>query len=115
MAFVRDWFTGELVERPASEPGIIARTSIPKSAVTKRSGSSPWYKDQPCMAMSIKPEEATPERVAQENEAARKHGTGAYYDKDGTCFLPSRGGRAKEMRRRSVQDNDAGFGDWAGR
>lgn len=65
--------------------------------------------------MSLTPEEATPQRVAAENAAARQHGTGAYYTPDGLCHVPTRGARAREMRRRGHQDNDAGYGDWGGR
>ena len=90
--------------------------------VTKRRGD-PWDtgKDHVIRAMSLKPEEATPERIALENEAARRHGTGAYYDDKGICRVPTRGSRAKEMRRGheatdfKLQDNDAGYGDYPGR
>lgn len=66
-------------------------------------------------AMSIPPEQATPERIARENETARAMGTGAEYAPDGTCHLAGRSSRAREMRRRGYQDNDAGYGDYAGR
>ena len=47
--------------------------------------------------------------------AARRNKTGAVYDKDGTCYLTSRGARNREMRAQNRYDKDAGFGDYAGR
>lgn len=118
MSFYRDLFTGKLRKRPASEPGIIATiaSDIPGS---KRTGS-PWWKDNHCPAMDLMPEHATPERIAKENAAARKHGTGAEYSPEGKCYLPTRRSRFREMGRRThdcgakFQDNDAGFSDRAG-
>lgn len=80
----------------------------------RRAAGNLWQ-DHACKAISIKPEEATPERVARENAEAKRHGTGAVYDKDGVCHLSGRGSRAREMRRLGRMDNDAGFGDYAGR
>lgn len=80
-----------------------------------RKGVSPWGRgsDFVCTACSIKPEEATPERIARENAAARYHGTGAHYSPDGKCHMPTRRSRAREHGRRSYADFDAGFGDRA--
>lgn len=117
MSFYRDIFTGELVERPASEGGrqIIARTSVPEGAVQTVTGRSPWWKDRVCRPISIAPEHATPARIAQENESAQKHGTGVWYDKSGVAHVPTRRSRAREFARLGRQDNDAGYGDCAGR
>ena len=72
-------------------------------------------KDFISKALSIAPEQATSERIAKENAGAKHHGTGAYYTPEGVCHLPTRGIRAREMRRKNRQDNDACFGDHAGR
>lgn len=83
----------------------------------KLGGTSPWAGQDynVCRSISIAPEQATPERIARENTEAKRHGTGAKYAPDGTCYLPSRGARAREFRRLGRMDNDAGYGDWAGR
>ena len=123
MGFRRDWFTGELEEVPSEGGGrqIIFRGAVPP--VSRRRHVDPWdsSKDYVNKAMSLKPEDATPERIAAENEAARKHGTGAYYDSNGNCHCPTRRSLAREMARPHgpqgfyFQNNDAGYGDCAGR
>jgi hypothetical protein len=122
MRFVRDWFTDELVERPTEQGGrqIIAREMVPYQP--RRRYANPWDTGKEIVNrnMSIKPEEATPEKIAQLNENARLHGTGAWYDSQGGCHITAgRGCRSREMRARAhvdfgFQDNDAGYGDWAG-
>lgn len=125
MGWKRDIFSGELVETLESGQGrqVIFRGSLPYGEATVRGRrGDPWDtgRDHVALAMSIKPEEATPERIAHENKMAKRHGTGAYYTPDGRCHTPTRGSRAKEMRRPHrggfrYQDNDAGYGDYAGR
>lgn len=107
--FVRDWFTDELIEVPYTENVV---TTSRKSPSKRNAWDS--KNDFVCKAMSLKPEDATPSRVEAENEAAKKHGTGAWYDMNGRCHLPTRGSRSREMRRRGFMDLDAGYGDWAG-
>lgn len=116
MSFVRDIFTGELVEREQQEPGVIFRGCLPPWAKeNRRHRKRVWTgKDTVCKPLSIKPEEATAERVTEYNEKAQHHGTGAYYTPDGVCHLPTRASRSKELRRRGMQDNDAGYSDYAG-
>lgn len=123
MRFVRDWFTGELKELPSEGVGrqIIFRGATPP--VTGRRRLADPYdrgRDHISIGMSLKPEDATPERIAAENEACRRHGTGAYYTPDGLCHTPTRGSRAREMARPHhggyhYQDNQAGYSDRAGR
>jgi len=91
--------------------GVIKDTAPP---VKRRARGNLWA-DNVCKAVSIAPEQATPERIARENEAARKHGTGAVYGADGLCHLPTRGSRAREFRRLGRQDNDAAYSDFGGR
>jgi hypothetical protein len=76
--------------------------------------------------LSLKPEDATPERVEAENESARKHGTGAWFDANGECHTSTRGTQNREMRRQSIRNQelpvrmpglvnlDAGYGDFCG-
>jgi hypothetical protein len=45
------------------------------------------------------------------NQQAKLHKTGAYYDRNGNCHFPSRGARKREMARRGIFDQDAGYGD----
>ena len=123
MAFIRDLFTGELKEIPGGPGGrqIIYRS--PEAKRERRRFADPWDRgrDHISRPLSLLPEQATPERVAAENEAARYHGTGAYFTPDGLCHLPTRGSRSKEMARPHgplgfrYQDNDAGYSDYAGR
>lgn len=123
----RNLFTGELEEVPYEGSGIIYREPLKPGQVpvTHKRRANPWYKENRCRPLSIKPEEATPERIAAENESAKRHGTGAMFDTKGECYLPTRGSRAKEMRRKSIEnqskggnanivDLDAGFSDFAG-
>lgn len=116
MTFVRDWFTDELVERPSEGGGrrIIARETV---HYQPRRYGNPWDRGKPIRNrnMSIAPEQATPERIATENAEAKLHGTGAAYDSDGNCYVETRGQLNREMKRRRFQNNDAGYGDWAGR
>ena len=72
-------------------------------------------KDFVSKSMSIAPEQATPERIERENADAKHRGTGAYYTPDGGCHMPTRGIKAREMRRKNRQDNDACYGDASGR
>ena len=120
MGFKRHILTGEIIETPESGQGrqIIFRGSLPYGEQTVLGRThNPWDrgKDVICRPLSIKPEDATPERIAKENEEARRHGTGARYDNRGVCHTPTRGSRSREMRRLNKQDNDAGYGDHAGR
>jgi hypothetical protein len=124
MAFVRDIFTGELQERDSGPGGrqVIFQETPRFGLGNSRRRGNPWDrgKDHVDVGMSIKPEEATPEKIAALNENAKRQGTGAYYSPDGLCHTPTRGSRAKEMRGRltidfGFQDNDAGYGDCAGR
>jgi len=41
--------------------------------------------------------------------------SGAYHRPDGTCVFESRRARNDVLRLRGVRDNDAGYGDYAGR
>jgi hypothetical protein len=124
--WVRDLFTGELKQVPAGRGGrqIIFRGSTPPNYDPNPVGCDPWRgKDKVCRPLSLKPEEVTPERIEQENAEAAKHGTGAWYDAEGECHIGSRGSRRREMARPKLrsgirlshQDNDAGYGDRAGR
>ena len=118
-------WTGELTETPESGQGrqVIFRGSLPYGDQTvRKTRFDPWDtgKDHVDRGMSIKPEEATPERIERLNENAKKQGTGAYYTPDGRCCTPTRRSKAKEMRARAdvdfgFQDNDAGYSDCAGR
>jgi hypothetical protein len=110
--FVRDLFTGELQEVPYGEGGrqIIARETV--KYAPRRLGN-PWDrgKDHISRPLSLMPEEATPERIKAENEAAKAHNTGAWYDSNGLCHLGTRGMRVREMRRKEKIDNDGCYGD----
>lgn len=123
--FVRDLFTGELKEVPSDGGGRRIIYSEPVPEVFRSAGQhcDPWSgTDKVSRPMSLKPEDATPERIERENAAARHHGTGAYYTQDGICHTPTRGSRNREMARPRANfentrfmDLDAGFGDYAGR
>lgn len=127
--FIRDVFTGDLREvcdDPAGELQALTDASRERTAwMARRSPrrSNAWdsSKDYVNKGMSLKPEDATPERIAAENEAARRHGTGAYYDNNGLCHCPTRRSVAREMARPHgpnnyvFQDNDACYSDCAGR
>jgi hypothetical protein len=67
--------------------------------------------DRPLVAQSMG---VHPSQVAQFNEDAKRHGTGAFYRPDGNPEFSSRGARAREMRRRNMFDKQAGYSDWAG-
>ena len=55
-------------------------------------------------------------QVGEFNRYYREHGiSGAYHDSDGTCVLESRQARNKVLKLRGLRDNDAGYGDWAGK
>jgi len=55
-------------------------------------------------------------QVGEYNAFCCKHGiTGAYYRSDGTCVLESRQARNQLMKARGLHDNDAGYGDYAGK
>ena len=118
MAFVRDLFSGELVERPESGQGrqllFVGALPYGDATVGAKRRKKAWH-NRVNLAMSIKPEDVTAERVDAENELARKHGTGAFYDDRGRCHTEGRDIESKEMRRRGFQNNDAGFSDYAGR
>jgi len=122
--FRRDIFTGKMEED--SESNIEAefevvnarsRKKVENLVPGRRKHVDPYSggKDHISKAMSIAPEQATPERIERENAGAEHHGTGAYYTPDGGCHLPTRGVRAREMTRKDRQDNDACFGDASGR
>lgn len=117
--FRRSVFTGELEEvweedtNPFKEINEKMRNKVAHLVGPKSHFSSPWCREMVSQAMSLKPEDATPDRIAQENEEAKRHGTGAYYTPDGLCHLPTRGSRAKECRRTGRMDLDAGYSDWA--
>lgn len=114
--FVRDLFTGELKQVPAGEGGrqVIFRGSVPKHYDPTPSHIAANY-DRELRGLSLMPEEATPERIAAENEECRRHGTGARYDAYGRCLTSTRGSQNRELKRRGKINNDAGFGDYAGR
>jgi hypothetical protein len=114
MRWVRDLWTGELKQVPAGEGGrqIIARGSVPAHYDPTPVHRSPWDrgKDHISRPLSIKPEEATPERIARENAEAAHHGTGVYFTEDGLCHIPTNGCRNLELRRQNKSDLDAGYG-----
>jgi hypothetical protein len=121
MGLYRDIFTGELKERPDCPAGREIIYIEPIYYNPTRAGS-PWDRgtDHVDRGMSLQPEQATPERIARENEECRHHNTGAYYTPDGLCHMPTRGSRRREMARPHhgglhYQDNDAGYSDAAGR
>lgn len=116
--FRRNIFTGELEEVPSEGGGrqILYRGSAPKHYNPKPVGT-PNY-DRVCRPLSLKPEEATPQRIEAENEAARKYGSGAWFDKKGQCHTSTRGSQNREMKRRGdmggtpMANFDAGYGDY---
>jgi len=124
MRFVRDLFSGELVERPSEGGGrqVIFRGAEPKHYRPRRLGA-PRY-ERICKGLSLKPEDATPERIEQENADAQKFGTGCWFDSNGECHTSTRGSQNREMRRQTIRNRerqqpglmnlDAGFGDYAG-
>lgn len=80
----------------------------------RRARGNQWA-DSVCKAISIPPEQATPERIARENAEAKRHGTGVVYGSDGLAHIPTRGARAREFKRLGRMDNDAGYSDFGGR
>ncbi len=60
---------------------------------------------------------AVPRAQAEEfNQFYAEQGIrGAYHDPDGTCVIESRQARNKVLKARNLRDNDAGYGDWAGK
>ena len=122
--FRRDIFTGEMVEDSESdiasefeEVNARSRAKVENLVGGRRKHVDPYNtgKDFISKSMSIAPEQATTERIERENAEAKHHGTGAYYTPDGTCVLPTRGIRAREMKRKDRMDNDACYGDASGR
>lgn len=119
--FVRNLFSNELEEvcdDPRAEFEVLNERSRAKVAWaevgTRYANPYDTGKDHVSLAMSIPPEQATRERIERENAQARHAGTFAYYTPDGECHLPTRRSRAKEMRRRGYQDNQAGYSDYGG-
>lgn len=112
--WMRHWLTGEWVEVPLETSGGRVIVAVEGGRETTRVLSRRDY-NRELKPLSIKPEEATPERVRQYNEDSRRHNTGAVYDKEGRCFTSSRQSQNREMRLRGKINNDAGFGDYAGR
>ncbi len=60
---------------------------------------------------------AVPQSQVQEfNELYQQKGiSGARHDADGTCVLDNRDARNAVLELRGVRDNDAGYGDYAGK
>ena len=57
-----------------------------------------------------------PDQVREFNEFYRKHGiTSAYHKPDGTCVLEARQGRNQVLKLRDYRDQDACYGDYAGK
>lgn len=109
MGWRRNIFTGELEEFESPEGG---REVIFRSEVKYDPGraDSPWSRDLISHGMAVHPSQ-----VAQFNEDAKRHGTGAFYRPDGTAAFSTRRSRALEARRRGMFDKDAGYKDYAGR
>ena len=112
MGFKRDIFTGELVEFESSETGreLIYQEEIAPSMQQGRRAGSAWSKPLVSQAMSVHPEQ-----YKEFNESAKRYGTGAFYDKNGDCHLPTRSARNKEMKRRRMFDKSGGYGDYCGK
>lgn len=115
----RHWLTGEweeVMEDRKEEAARINERVLGHAPAKLEQRSSPWSRGEDFISkgMSIAPEQATPERIERENAEAKHHGTGAYYRKDGTCVMPTRGIRAREMKRKNRQDNDGSYGDYCG-
>ncbi len=57
-----------------------------------------------------------PSQVADYNQSLAERGiTGAHYLPDGTCRITSRKARNQLLKSQNMKDNDAGYGDWAGK
>jgi hypothetical protein len=108
--FVRHWLTGELQQVPSEGGGIhiIGRTS---AAPGRRAIRKAWQGGHVSRPLSLKPEDCTPERIAQENAEAKAHGTGAFFTPNGLCHLDGRENRKRELRRQRRIDMDGGYGD----
>ena len=80
---------------------------------TKSSGATCSKKPWVSKALAVPVEQA-----AAFNDAARRNRTGATYVPDGKGYAnlvcTSQGSRRREMIARGKQDNDAGYGDYAG-
>lgn len=113
--FYRNLFTGELEAVPSDGGGrqIIFRGSAPKHYDPTPVGT-PNY-DRVCRPLSLKPEDATPARIEAENEAARHHNTGCWYDAKGQCHTVTRGSQNREMKRKNMANFSGGYGDYCGR
>lgn len=62
-----------------------------------------WSVEAVSNAMSCHP--------SQVQEFNQKAARGVRYEKDGTCYVASRGARAREMRNRGMYDKDGGYSD----
>lgn len=109
--FRRNIFTGELEEVPSEGGGrkVIARTTVSPHLVQNKTGSA-W--GRPLVDTSL----AVPiEEIDAQNEAAKRHGTGAYYVPGDHGFanvvFDSRQARAREYARRECFDGNGGYGD----
>lgn len=91
-----------LIEDAFSKRAKVTVTKLP----TRKHGAF----SKPQISTSLK---VHPMQVAAFNERSRVHGTGARYQKDGTCELSSRSVRKRECALRGVFDEDAGYGDQA--
>ena len=109
MGFRRSIWTGEL-EEVASEGGgrhIISQEEIPAHLDNTKVGNRAYNRPLVSQAMGVHPGQA-----AEMNEAAKRNGTGAFYDpKTGNAVFESRGSRSREMAARGMFDNQGGYGD----
>lgn len=114
MKLQRHWLTGKWQEVPYETDGgrVVYATEGGREAVKVLERVD--YNRVHC-GLSLKPEDVTPERIAHENEMARRHNTGVHYDSRGNCHTTSRRSQNRELRRRGKMNNDAGYGDYAGR
>ena len=78
----------------------------------------------PCIAGAIgegKPLDSValavhPSQVEAYNQSLQNRGiSGAHYLPDGTCRITSRKARNQILQSQNMHDNDAGYGDWAGK
>lgn len=49
------------------------------------------------------------------NEDYKRHGISAYHKKDGTLACADRNSLNRVLQIRNLRNNDAGYGDWAGK
>lgn len=89
--------------------GALAR--VPGNHGVERSSGSAISSKNPLRSEALS---VSAHQAEEFNDAAIRNETGATFDKDGTCFLSSRGARNREMRAQHVFDKDAGYGDHAG-